>query len=271
MKKLLCILIALAMTLSLSASAFAVESSTVSFEEVSAAFGIPVAVLKTLDADTFNSLATDAVNNKLISSKDTYVKVTLDENRNPVMQESTFAEYFQDTHTRISNPDSSSGWMKFNTSIFEKDSTTGQASCAFTWLTPPAPRMTDVVGLALTQGTFDYGTSNGFYSHSSPNDNYTYNFTASDLHEEGHGVTASFKLHLTDYANGINDFAFLCADFAKEGTSEGVNGSYGHQSIGISINPTFSITRGGKISLAGGLNIATYYAQETGYVSIRWQ
>ena len=82
--------------------------------------------------------------------------------------------------------------------------------------------------------------------------------------------TANFKLRLSDYVYDTHDYAFLRFNFTKEGTSEGVNGTYAHQKLSIAFNPSFSIDRYGVISASGGFSIVNYYVQEKGYVSINW-
>ena len=90
------------------------------------------------------------------------------------------------------------------------------------------------------------------------------------MEETGAGVTANFKLRLSDYVYDTHDYAFLRFNFTKEGTSEGVNGTYAHQKLSIAFNPSFSIDRYGVISASGGFSIVNYYVQEKGYVSINW-
>lgn len=270
MKRLISTLLTVMMVFTLATPAFAIEASNDRFTTISNAFGIPTDALYTLDSATINSLYIDAVNNTLISSNDTYVKVETTEAGDMIMYEATYNQYLQETSSRISKTDESSGWMRFHTTVFEVDSRTGQASCAFTWLTPPSPRMKDVIDVSLRQGTVNYDTANGFYTHSSPNDNYSYTFKARDMEETGAGVTANFKLRLSDYVYDTHDYAFLRFNFTKEGTSEGVNGTYAHQKLSIAFNPSFSIDRYGVISASGGFSIVNYYVQEKGYVSINW-
>lgn len=111
---------------------------------------------------------------------------------------------------------------------------------------------------------------NGFYTHTSPNDNYTQNYSASSFNQEGHSVSCKVDLRLSDYVSQTSDFMFLRADFYKEGNSEGVNSVYAHKKLGVSINPSFSLSRSGVFSIAGGINIYTYYQQDKGYISIYW-
>ena len=251
-------------------SASAVNLSQDRLEKVSDVYGLPIEAPERLSPDILDSLVEDAENNRLVSSSEKYVKIVVDENNDLKMEESTYNEYLYDIRTRANDTDTSSGWMKFYTSVFEVNNTTGQASCAFTWLTPPSPRMTDVIGLSLTQGTFDYNTANGFYLHTSPNDNYEHQFTAGEITESGHSVICEVDLRNSDYISGTYDYMFIRANFAKEGTSEGVNGTYGHQKVGLALGLEFSLSRNGILSWSSSLQIATYYTQDKGYVSIRW-
>lgn len=270
MKRIISTLLSAMMIFTLTAPSFAIEASNDQFTTISNAFGIPIDALYNLDSETINSLYTDAVNNKLVSSNDTYVKIETTETGDMIMYEATYNQYLQETRSRIGKTDESSGWMRFHTTVFEVDSRTGQASCAFTWLTPPSPRMRDVIGVSLRQGTVNYDTANGFYTHRSPNDNYSYTFKASDMEETGAGVTVNFQLRISDYVNDTSDYAILRFNFTKEGTSEGVNGAYAHQKISLALNPSFSINRNGIISASGGISLVSYYIQEKGYVSINW-
>lgn len=55
----------------------------------------------------------------------------------------------------------------------------------------------------------------------------------------------------------------------KEGNSEGLNGTYAHQRIGINIEPEANIDRSGILSCIG-FNIGEYYDQYSGYIDIAW-
>ena len=270
MKKFISIILSFIMLYSVSIPALAYDNETL--KKISDTFGIPIEALETLDDTTLQSLANDAQNNPVVSSETVYVKISEDTNGNISMEESTYSEYIneqQQSRGSANNTDSSSGWMQFHLTISDINSDTGQAACAFTWLTPPSPRLADVVGISLRQGTLDYNTSNGFYSHVSELENYSHTFTRSELEESGYGVTVEFNLRTTDVISQ-RDYVFLRANFSKVSGSEGLNGTYAHKKFGLSFNPTFSINRNGEISISGGLNITTYYTQETGYVSTNW-
>lgn len=267
-KKCISIVISLLLIFSLSSYAYGAENT---LEKISSGYGIPIHVLKTLDPEMIQSLYNDVTSNKLISSTDTYVKVTTSDAGDIVMEKASFKQFLNETKGKTaSNTDASSGWMKFHLTVYEINSTTGQATCAFTWLTSPSPRMKDAVGVSLRNGTVIHNTANGFYNHTAPKVNYTYDFKASDIEETGAGATAKFRLRLCNYISGITDYAFLRVNFTKEGNSEGVNGTYAHQKISISLNPSFSINRSGRISISGSTGITNNYTQETGYVSIVW-
>lgn len=216
MKKFLSIILSLAMIFTLSITAFAAAPSENQLSQISDGFGIPMDVLADLDSETIRSLYEDVSTNKFISASDSYIKIITQESGEVIMREGTYAEYLRDMSDRVNNTDESSGWMKFHTTVYEVNSTTGLASCAFTWLTPPTPRMTDVIGVSMRNGTTQYNTTKGFYRHSSPNDNYEYTFQAKDIRESGEGATAKFKLRLSDYTYDTNDFAFLSLNFATQ-------------------------------------------------------
>ncbi len=276
MKKMYTLFLALSIFFSCTFSTHAMEIQTERepLSLVSEVFGIPMDVLAFVDVEMLDSLIYAAENNEVIDSSEAYIKVTMDETGDISMSTASYQEYLRDTvgsySVNASTTDSSSGWMRFYTTVLSVNSTTGQASCSFKWLTSPSPRLKDVVGLALRNGTVKSGTANGFYSHSSPNTKYYHTFTSSEIRESGEGVTANFKLKLTDYVSEASDFAFIQTNFIKEGKSEGVTGTYAHQKFQLAVSPSFSINRQGLISISSGLKIVTYYVQDTGYVSIMW-
>ena len=270
MKKFLSVIFSLAMICTLSATAFATGPSQNQLSQISNGFGIPMDVLRMLDSETICSLYEDVSTNKFISASDSYIKIITKESGETFMREGTYAEYLQDISNRVNGTDESSGWMRFHTTVYEIDKTTGFASCAFTWLTPPASRILDVVGISMRNGVTRTATTEGFYTHSSPSDNYKYTFQTKDIRESGEGATAKFNLRNSDYIDQTSDFAFLSLNFTKEGNSEGINGSYAHQTFAISFSPSFSIDRNGAISISGGVNLFDYYIEESGYIDIVW-
>lgn len=273
MKKLLSVILCLTMMFSLSATGFA-ASATPNLNEVSQTYGIPVEVLETLDQPMLQSLINDMTNYDVVSSESKYIKIiTNNKTETSRTIEGSYEQYISEIMSPIpfiSDTDESSGWLRIHTTVIDKNNTTGQASCAFTWLTPPSPRQTDVMGLALTQGTFVHNSANGFYTHTSPNKDRTINYSSRSFDQEGHSINCKVKLELSDYLSEANDFMFLRSDFYKEGNSEGVNGVYGHKKWGLSINPSFSLSRAGVFSISGGFEFVDYYQQEKGYVSIHW-
>lgn len=272
MKKLCSVMLSLILMFAISIPVFSANDNSDSsdLQKISDGFGIPVEVLVFLDTETIQSLYQDITMNRFVSATDSYIKVVETESGDIIMEEATYEQYLMDNMSRVSTTNESSGWMRFHTTVYEVDSTTGLASCAFTWLTPPSPRMADVVGVSLRNGTTKAGTAYGFYSHTSPNDNYNYTFTSSDIRETGEGVTAEFDLRISDYVSETNDFIFLCLNFTKDGAAEGVTGTYAHQKISFTFSPSFSIDRTGVISLSSGIDIISYYAQKSGYVDIVW-
>lgn len=131
------------MVLSISSTAVASESIA-SLSEVSEAYGIPMDILKSLDKETIKSYRTNVANEKYFSSNETYIKVTIDENNEMHMEESSLSEYLMesqlmksDTGVSInSSTNTNRGWINIFTSVFERTATTGRATASFTWLTP---------------------------------------------------------------------------------------------------------------------------------------
>lgn len=271
-------IISLIVTLCLCfAIAIPVSASGVSddmYDAISERYGIPLDVVRSLNEEMLLELYEDVENNRLVGSEQSYIKITETDDGSVTMQESSFEQYLSEIATQASNEeqdeDESSGWMRLVTTVSEVDYNTGEAACAFTWLTSPSPRFKDVVGVSLRQGTMDMNTATGFYAHSSPDvSGYIYEFQPADINERGAGATARFKLKITDYISGVSDTAFLKIRFTKEGNSEGVNGTYAHQTISLVINPSFSIDRNGVIT-PSGLEFLQHYKQASGYVSINW-
>ena len=93
-------------------------------------------------------------------------------------------------------------------------------SCAVTWLTPAAPRLRDVMGITLENGTVRHNTAGGFYWHGGE----AQAFDVADVDEFGGGATASFPL--TGDENTGSEGAFMYLSFIKEGNSEGVSAAY---------------------------------------------
>jgi hypothetical protein len=62
---------------------------------------------------------------------------------------------------------------------------------------------------------------------------------------------------------------FMKANIYKEGRSEGLNGTYGHQRVSMALSPSFNIDRSGVLSCVG-VNIGMTYDQFKGYTSIAW-
>lgn len=270
MKKILSVVLTMLMAASLVVPGFA-DVGNDRLMEISEGFGIPMDVLYDLDSETVDSLYEDVANNRLVGASTSYAKIYTTESGEVVMEPASYQEYLSRSGPPKTDTDESSGWMRFYTTVYEVDDNTGLASCSYTWLTPATPRLTDVVGISLRNGTVDNDTTSGFYRHSTSNGSETNPFGAADIDEHGGGVVASFRLAGADDFSTEGDYAFIRVNFTKEGNAEGVNGSYAHQRIKFSFNPSYSIDREGWISFAGGLpNISTYYVQDCGYVSITW-
>lgn len=237
-------------------------------------------ILKSLDKETIKSYRTNVANEKHFSSNESYIKVTIDENNEMHMEESSLSEYLMesqlmksDTGVSInSSTNTNRGWINIFTSVFERTATTGRATASFTWLTPPSPRMRAVVGIGLRNGVVISNTTSGYYYHTSPDKTYKYTFNASDIGESGGGTTANYRLTTSNYLSEARDFTFIQVNFMKEGNSEGATANYAHQKIQISWTPTFAISRDGMFSLSGGISFLTYYKQTLGgYASISWE
>lgn len=263
MKKISSLILALSMVFALSVTAIAAENTSSTNEELSNIYGIPMSVLETSSATTLSDLRSDLGQGTVVSSNDTYIKISYNELGDSIAQEVTYQEYVVSTRLRDTDQNS---WMKVHTTIIDKGSY-AQVSAAYTWLTRPAFRMRDVIGLSITQGTFIDNSADGFYTYSTSQGTFDTNFT-SGFDYQGHGIVRNVTLAKPDYPTK-SDFMFIRANIYKEGASEGLNGTYGHQRASISIAPRFTIDRNGILS-AVGFNLGMTYDTFKGYTSIKW-
>lgn len=225
-------------------------------------------ILEGLNEEILCTLTKNIDTKQLISESDTYIKIVEQADGSASISESTLAEYLYEQSQPSIMATNSNSWMRIHTTIIEKDANYAEVSAAYTWLTRPALRMRDVVGLSLTQGTVVANSASGFYSYTTSLGSKSINFT-SGFHYEGHGITKTQTLAKPD-VQVLSDYLFLRADIIKEGNSEGLNGSYGHQRLSLSLSPGFTIDRKGFLS-AIGINFGMYYDQFKGYESARWR
>jgi len=271
MKKLLSIVLSFSLIFGLvpvTALATSLDSPDDVKQQISDVYGIPISVLDTLDQDTFDGLSNNLSEAISVSSEDTYIKITSTESGESLIAESTYQEYLHSLMSRDASKTHENAWMRIHTTIIDKGNY-AQVSAAFTWLSDLVWRGTDVVGLSITQGTFMGGTGSGFHSYKDYQGSHTVNFLLKDFSEQGHGIT--YKFPLVSYVDSkvTNEFSFIQASIHKEGQSEGLNGTYGHQRLSVALVPDFSIDRSGFLSCVG-LNVGMTYDQYSGYVDTAW-
>lgn len=161
MKRFLSIFLSTVLLLSLNAPAYADNLTTSTEEEISTVYGIPKSIFETLPTDIQSSLTNDIENIIDYSTQTTYIKVSHTDSGERISSQSTYQDYLK--ASTLSDPDEND-WMRVQTSIINKGSY-AQVSAAYTWLTRPAFRMNDVIGLSLTQGTIQDNTADGFYTY----------------------------------------------------------------------------------------------------------
>lgn len=76
-----------------TSSMAASDKASAILSKISNFYGIPVDILQHVDNDMLHSLATDAMNNKLLSSKEAYIKIVTDKTGETQVSPSTYEEY----------------------------------------------------------------------------------------------------------------------------------------------------------------------------------
>lgn len=200
------------------------------------------------------------------SSQVTYAKVSYTNSGEATVSPAGYDEYLM--ATRVNDTDNND-WMKIVTAIVDKGSY-AQVSASYTWLTRPTFRMTDVIGLAVAQGTIEDDSADGFYSYTTSQGTFTTDFsdTPLDFDYRTYGIIRQVPMATPDYPV-TRDFFFLQANIYKEGTSEGLGAAYAHRRLSLVFNPSFNISNQGILSCAG-FTIGLGYDQFNGYVSTVW-
>ena len=190
------------------------------FTEMSEAFGVPREVLSGLESETADFLYETVSSGRLTADRTDYARIYTTDAGEAVMEKADYEEYLAATASPEPDGDTSGGWVRLYTAIYETDETSALVSCAVTWLTPAAPRLRDVMGITLENGTVRHNTAGGFYWHGGE----AQAFDVADVDEFGGGATASFPL--TGDENTGSEGAFMHLSFIKEGNSEGVSAAY---------------------------------------------
>lgn len=268
MKKVLSIVLTLVMVFAMHSAVSAAEENTLDDinEWVSSVYGIPLSVLETMPEDMFLSLVENIDTESAVSTNETYWKVAFDENGESIACEATYQEYLASKLLRDTDECS---WMRIHTTIVDNGST-AQISAAYTWLTHAAPRMTDVIGLAITHGTLIDNSADGFYTYTTSDGNVYVDLgnTPSGFVYQGQGLVR--KVNLAKPNNTVTaEMLFMKANIYKNTSSEGLYGSYAHQLLSLSYTPSFTID-GNGIICNGSVSLGTNYRQFSGYTSIAW-
>ena len=272
MKKVLSVILSISLVFTLvvtPAIATSEDYEEAVLTRITEVYNIPREILEILDENTLASLSDGIFDKILLAQNDVYLEISENHDGTYEINEHTEQEYLAELRSRATKSDSNS-WMRISNTILEIDEDTAEASASFRWLTNPICKMYDVVALALTQGTFT-GDAEGFYAYGNGSDYGSSDFYDFDM--EGHSVSHTFYLMQSrdpDDASYDENMAYLRAKFYNEGASEGVNAVYGHQKIGLSIAPEFSVSREGEISLSGGISFAAYYEDFPVYQAILW-
>lgn len=264
MKKVLNVCIVFIVVLMFSSNVFAQNDSN-DLSKIHDVYGISYEYLNTLSENKIQSLLDSLNSAQSIKTEESYIKIVYDENGQSYFQESSEQEYLYEKQIRATDQN---GWMKIHTTIIDRDYRTAEVSSAFTWLVRPKIRLTDVIGLSVTQGTFIQNSADGFYSYVTSQGAFTEDFWGG-FDYQGHGITKNVALARPDYPVN-SDFMFIRGRIYKEGNSEGLNGAYGHKRISLSFNPSFKIDRQGFLS-AVGVNVGMTYDTYKGYTSSYWR
>ena len=232
-------------------------------EELSKIYGIPVAIISELPAETRLQLSNGINQGNVIASDETYVKISYNENGEPLTQKANVQEHVASALTQHTD---SNDWMKIHTTIVDKGSY-AQVSATFTWLIRPAFRMKDVIALSVAQGTVIDDSAEGFYMYTT-SQGCVYTPLTSGFDYQGHGIVRNVTLAKPN--NPVkSDIFFIKANIYKEGSSERLNGTYGHQRLSIVLNPNFSVARTGVLSCRS-FNLGMTYDCFTGCTLISW-
>ena len=232
--------------------------------EISEGFGVPREVLSGLESETADFLYETVSSGRLTADRTDYARIYTTDTGEVVMEKADYEEYLAATASPEPDGDTSGGWVRLYTAIYETDETSALVSCAVTWLIPAAPGLRDVMGISFENGTLSHDTVGGFYWQNGESQA----FGAADIDEFGGGATASFPL--TGDENTGSEGAFMYLSFIKEGNSEGVSAAYAHQEMELDGATQFSVDPDLGITFPGGSPVEPYYVQEASRISITW-
>lgn len=265
MKKFLNLIIISIIIITVNSNVIAKTNTLSDICKIHDIYGISYEAINTLSENQLDSLLDSLNSAKSINIEESYIKITYDANGQSQYKKSSLEEFLYEKQLKSTDQN---GWMKIHTTIIDKDLRTAQVSSAFTWLVSPAIRLTDVIGLSITQGTFIQNSADGFYTYVTSQGATTEDFSGG-FDYQGHGITKNVTLEKPNFPVTY-DFMFLRGKIYKEGNSEGLNGAYAHKRISLNFNPSFSIDRQGFLS-AVGVNIGMSYDTYKGFSSIYWK
>ena len=172
MKKVMSLLLVIALCLSMGTIAFADEAVVVkSFEEVkqhvSEVYGLPIDVVDKLDPQKVWDMEVD--DEQIVSTEEVYIQYVVDEKGNATATKTTKAAYqaYISTPQLAANPvTETTSWMRIYLTIINNGSTYDLAT-TYTWLTTPAFLFNEHNILSTVWDYGNYITADGFYSYDS--------------------------------------------------------------------------------------------------------
>lgn len=233
---------------------------------IASVYGIPDSVLETMPKDIYSALAADIDTVIGVSTSEAYFEIIYEGNGESTIREASYQEYMDfekksGTHT--------SDWIKIHTAIVDMDST-AQVSAAYTWLTRAASRMTDVIGLSISNGIFVDNSADGFYVCANADDFIYTDFSETPDAFDYSGRSFFRKVALEKEKNfGAGDFLFIRGSIYKEGASESLLGLYAHQKAKAYPDFTLGLDSSGMF-YSDDIDINKNYDQLQGCISIIW-
>lgn len=235
-------------------------------QTITSVYGIPDSVLETMPADLCSSLAADIDKVVGVSSSEAYFEIIYDIFGAGTVREATYQDYLNSAKRSGVN---GNDWIKIHTAIIDMDSY-AQIAAAYTWLTGPARRMEDMIGLAIGCGVVIDNSADGFYTYTGESGPVYTDFcdTPSAFNYSGRGIFCKVLLkEAPDPAAG--EFLFIRGSIYKDSDSEKLSGVYAHQRTRVRTDSVVGLDSTG-LFYGDNFTSPKYYDQFNRYTSIVW-